>query len=257
MNTEKYTVKENQYGKLMLPQIGSGLCHAYLYEGKVWEQGTIDFIINNSHGYSVISAGTYVGDFLIAIHKHCEKVYCFECEPEQLYLTQQNIELNNIKNCVLSDKAIGDKNTTLRLKVSGEGWCENWNDGDTMLGEKNFITKTDDIINSIEVESVTLDSYFKNNNYEDKISIIQLDIEGYEINALIGAKDIIQKNKPIIVIEEGSNHNCGSDFYINFLKDLGYIFHDNKVGTTHIQNGVTSGFYNVILYIPDLHTLNF
>ena len=257
MNTEKYTVKENKYGKLILPKIGSGLCHRYLSEGKVWEQGTIDFIINNSNGYSVISAGTYIGDFLIAIHKYCKTVYCFECDPEQLYLTRENIDMNNINNCILSDKAIGDKNTTLRLKVSGEGWCGDWSDGDAMLGEKSFITKADDIINSIEVESVTLDSYFKNNNYEDKISIIQLDIEGYEINALVGAKDIIHKNKPIIVIEEGANHNRDNEFYKNFLKDLGYIFHDNKVGTTHIEDGRTLGFYNNILYIPELHSLIF
>jgi FkbM family methyltransferase len=257
INTKKYSVKENRYGKLILPKNGSGLCHTYLYEGKVWEQGTIDFINNNSQGLSIISAGTYVGDFLIALHKNCKKIYCFECEPEQFYITQQNIKLNNIKNCILSNKAIGDENTTLRLKVSATGWCGNWVDSASMLGEMNFITKNDDTINTIEVESITLDSYFKINNYEDKISIIQLDIEGYEINALTGAKYIIQKNKPIIIIEEGNHHNSNNEFYKSFLKNLGYIFHDNKVGTTHVFKDKTSGFYNMILYIPELHVLKF
>ena len=40
-------------------------------------------------------------------------------------------------------------------------------------------------------------------------------------------------------------------------KDLGYIFHDNKVGTTHVINDITYGFYNTILYIPELHNLIF
>ena len=257
IDTEKYILTENCYGKLILPKYGSGLCHKYLYEGKVWEQGTIDFIINNSKGESVISAGTYVGDFLIAIHNYCDKVYCFECDPEKYNITQKNIILNNITNCIISNNAIGDENTTVRLKTSASGWCGNWVDGNSMLGEMNFITKTDDTINTIEVQSVRLDTYFKNNNYNDKISIIQLDIEGYEINALIGSKDIIQNNKPIIIIEEGTHHNSGNEFYKNFLEDFGYIFHDNKVGTTHVINDMTYGFYNRILYIPELHKLIF
>jgi hypothetical protein len=45
------------------------------------------------------------------------------------------------------------------------------------------------------------------------LTLIQLDIEGFELNALKGAKSTIAKHRPIIAIED-NNGNC-SEFLSN------------------------------------------
>ena len=53
----------------------------------------------------------------------------------------------------------------------------------------------------------------------DNISLIKIDIEGHEIEALKGAEKIIKKNKPIIIFEQQENAFInGSSTIINFFK---------------------------------------
>ena len=42
---------------------------------------------------------------------------------------------------------------------------------------------------------------------KDKISFIKIDIEGNEYEFLLGAKNLIKKNKPILLIEIHNNFN--------------------------------------------------
>ena len=57
---------------------------------------------------------------------------------------------------------------------------------------------------------------------ERKLSLIKIDIQGYEIFALKGAKNIIAKHKPIILCEVISESGNNETIIKNFLKDLGY-----------------------------------
>ena len=54
--------------------------------------------------------------------------------------------------------------------------------------------------NFISIEVVSLDDFFQNEN--KKISFIKMDIEGNEMNALLGMDKLIEKNKVDIIITE-------------------------------------------------------
>jgi FkbM family methyltransferase len=56
-----------------------------------------------------------------------------------------------------------------------------------------------------EVETITLDDYFKDR--EENITYIKMDIEGAELEALRGAKDIIRKYKPKLAISVYHKYN--------------------------------------------------
>ncbi len=49
------------------------------------------------------------------------------------------------------------------------------------------------------------------------IDLIELDLEGYEYDALLGAKETIERNKPVLIIENAA------DEVKQFLSTLGYV----------------------------------
>jgi len=103
---------------------------------------------------------------------------------------------------------------------------------------------------TIPIELITLDNFLEKNNIHEEISIIQLDVEGQEMNTLEGSKKTIEKNLPIIVSESPFY----GDIYDNFLKNLGYELSDKLIGQRYDDGG---GCLNYILYIPNKHQLIF
>jgi FkbM family methyltransferase len=65
--------------------------------------------------------------------------------------------------------------------------------------------------------SISKDCYLNNNNvfysimsldsighlFTDKISVVKIDVEGYEHSVLSGAKATLEKHKPVIIVEIG------------------------------------------------------
>jgi hypothetical protein len=72
---------------------------------------------------------------------------------------------------------------------------------------------------------------------EEEISVIQLDVEWFELNVLMGAKRIIRDNLPLLILEaKGFNYTVDDEpkqFFEEFLEPLGYkeinMVHKNYV----------------------------
>jgi len=61
--------------------------------------------------------------------------------------------------------------------------------------------------------------------FEKKISLIKIDVEGHELAALRGAKELIKKNKPIVLFEQlSSEFSNGTSKVLEYLKELDYVF---------------------------------
>ena len=52
---------------------------------------------------------------------------------------------------------------------------------------------------NIDVEVISLDSFTEENSISP--DLIKIDTEGFELNVLTGSKNILEKSKPIIVLE--------------------------------------------------------
>ena len=79
------------------------------------------------------------------------------------------------------------------------------------LASNEFITR--------KVKTAKLDNLLTNN----KIGFIKIDVEGHEKNVLIGAKNLIRKNKPNLLVEiEERYSNEKVEDTINFINNLGY-----------------------------------
>ena len=89
--------------------------------------------------------------------------------------------------------------------------------GSATIHKKNLLNN-DDLV-SLKVRTKKMDDILGNNN----IGFIKIDVEGHEENVLMGATEIIKKNRPILLVEIEQKHTRKNvEETINFINSLGY-----------------------------------
>jgi len=58
----------------------------------------------------------------------------------------------------------------------------------------------------------------------DRLNFIKIDTEGFELEVLVGASELVRRYKPIIYIELGSLYSSSSEDAVRLLRDFGYTF---------------------------------
>lgn len=170
-----------------------------LYFLGTYEPGTLNIIRKSLAAWggtaSFVDIGAHNGLMSIyAAHIGANKVFSFEPNPEMFELLQENIRLSGHTNITPFPLAIGDKPGTVSMEIDDQ------NSGATYITDANTAS-----IHSIPVD--TLDHVAEENKI-DQVNLILMDIEGYEINALIGAEKLIAANKPDLIIEyDPSDHD--------------------------------------------------
>ena len=124
----------------------------------------------------IIDCGGQKGNWTINWYDKCEHVEVFEPNPAMLPILKEHTK--DIKNMSLYEVALGDKPGTVAM------------DYETHDGTYHVVRDNGPI------EIRTLDSY----NFTD-VDIIKIDVEGFEVPLLDGAKETIMNNKPWIQIE--------------------------------------------------------
>lgn len=127
-----------------------------------------------------VQAGGYVGVFPLGLSKHFEHVTTFE--P-----VQENWE------CLLKNTKDNEKINKFQLALSNENHTVSISN--TIDNNCGAVQLHNDKEGGIQ--AVTLDSIM---GYQE-VNLLWLDLEGFEAKALQGATNIIQKHKPVIVIE--------------------------------------------------------
>ena len=99
-----------------------------------------------------------------------------------------------------------------------------------MIRVNRLDSVSDSVANNIapeldSVEVTTLDEEFVRLKL-DHVDIIRIDVQGFELNMLLGAKTTLQKFHPILVIKFNhkslKNHGRNATEAIHFVKQLGY-----------------------------------
>lgn len=155
---------------------------------------------------TVIQAGGHAGVWPKYLARVFKKVYTFEPEPALYQCLQRNVTAPNVQ---LSAFALGDTCTSVKLRphVSAGSWRVDAIEG-TLL------------VNQITIDALGL-AY---------VDAIVLDVEGYEVNVLTGARGTIAQYKPIIMVEELDRSRQAIR---HMLTSLGYREID-KVHSDHI-----------------------
>ncbi len=184
-----------------------------ILSGKVYEANTIDFLISNCRNGDIIHAGAFFGDFIPALSKFLApnaKVWVFEPNSENYLCAFITTKINRLNNVELKNAGLGRTQGSASMRIKNS-------DGRTLGGTSRIISEKDGNNSQYSeiVEIVSIDAVIPTDR---NISILQLDVEGYEKEALMGALQTIKRCKPIIVLENLPEENWLKE---NILK-LGY-----------------------------------
>lgn len=146
----------------------------------------------NMGGEIFVDLGACTGDtiekFIWANNGLYEHIYAFEPGEKQCQAARIR------KKRLVKEWALDDESITIEQQIVDECSGSKLLDDSTELLATNYVTAGGD--NSKEVPSVSLDSYFA----DKRVTFIKADIEGSEYAALMGAKEVLQRDKPKLAI---------------------------------------------------------
>jgi FkbM family methyltransferase len=190
-------IARNEYGIYSIPASSAYRPAASTtITGAVWEKETIAFIRKYAGAKDIIHAGAFFGDFLpplSAALRGDARIWAFEPSPLNFRHAQHTIALNGIENVELRMAGLGATSRMRGLLIKGP-------EGLYLGGGSRFVKGHDASVKgeTVDAEIVRIDDAVP---ADRDVGIIQLDLEGYELNALRGALATIGRCRPIVIIE--------------------------------------------------------
>jgi len=143
-------------------------------------------------GNIVVDVGANIGLHTLNMAKivgNTGQVFAFEPDPSNFEILKKNVKINNYKNIILEQKAVGDKHGRTTLYQSDHP------------GKHRIFPQTEQAKSQVQVELTNLDNYF-DSDMIDKINFIKIDVEGLEFSVLKGMKNILKNSKKIKILFE-------------------------------------------------------
>ena len=169
-------------------------------------------------GDSILDIGSNIGFYakiLSSFTGETGKVYCFEPDSTNFKYLKNNTQ--GINNIVLFNNAVSDKADILKVYKS------------KLLNVDHRTYPVNNYDTVEEIASVSIDELLKNQTIS-KVDVIKIDIQGYELTAFNGMKDLLSSNQHLKIIAEYWPHGfkragtSAIEFY-NFFDELGYKFY--------------------------------
>ena len=171
-------------------------------------------------GMTVLDVGANVGLFTLVAARRVGptgSVHAFEPTPELAEHIHRNLELNGLENVAVNPIAVSDTSghATLHLVEAGDP------------GENSIVNPSPGAL-TLEVATVTLDNYIAEHNI-GRVDVIKIDIEGAEMPALLGARELLSHDEsPVLVLEFHPSTlayggHCPDDM-LGLLASHGYAF---------------------------------
>jgi FkbM family methyltransferase len=153
----------------------------------LWEpyvKAILDKEVENNN--VIVDVGAHIGVYTIPLAKKVSKVIAFEPHPKTSEMLDKSIKLNKLHNVVLIKKSVGDLKGKILYRLS------------TVPMLSGVTISPDKIQSTIETESIDLDTAL---SMEYRVDWLIIDVESFEVSALNGARKILKKHSPKIIIE--------------------------------------------------------
>ena len=158
-------------------------------KGHIWEKKLFHIYSQILEDDDIaIDIGAYIGTHTLPMSKLCKKVYSFEANSDIYLYHIKNIALNHIVNIEPHCVALSESKSEVSFYKR--------DDGTSRISSRHQRGEP------VKLQTDLLSSFI---NPKEKIKLIKIDVEGHEFNVLKGAKELIDKNKPYILIEVFQN----------------------------------------------------
>jgi len=145
-----------------------------------------DELFKINDGDIVFDIGGYVGDTALYFSRKVQSghVYTFEPDKQHANKINENIKHFSINNISVIEKGVSDYSGTAGFSKFGASGGSIKDEGEQ------------------QIEVIELDKFVEDKSIfvHDKIDLIKLDIEGFELDALTGAESVIREYRPILLI---------------------------------------------------------
>lgn len=161
-----------------------------------------------------VQAGGNAGLYVLKYAQDFDRVYAFEPDPTNFFCLCANTI--NYPNVVKFQACVGDDHRLVEIEHNTTD-----HGGIHIYGEKSHTYRYEQRVVAAKFPIILIDDLSL-----DACDLIQLDLEGFEYYALLGALETIEKYKPVVCIE-----NFWSDYYYDIkfeqteklLTDRGYV----------------------------------
>ncbi len=215
---------------------------ASILQDKLWEENICDLICKYIEpNTNILDIGANIGLISLGVLLKSNisnfKIHAFECNNDMFDKLKFNTRNKNIE---LYQFGLGDKlqlsNMSFNPDNNGYSYLNNSFDG---IIKKNIIynkfSTIPNIINEQNIHIPILPLDFLMNKFNERISVMKIDIEGFEYLFLLGAEKIINNHRPILIIEiiQENYDNCieflkKNNYSIEFISDENYLCKPNN-----------------------------
>lgn len=194
-----------------------------IYRTKSWEYQETRLVSSIiKPGMVVLDIGAEMGYYTIIFSRlvgESGRVFSFEPHPEHRKYLSRNIEINSLHNVKICEFGLSDK--------TGSAFLErNW----ARIEKVDAPGKR-----YLEVGMERFDQWWQREG-GGRVDFAKIDIEGAELNALLGMKETLREYHPMIVVEvhtfQIKRFGFSAHHLINFLSGLGYV--SRRVDTDRI-----------------------
>lgn len=197
-------------------------------------------------GQHVLDLGAHYGYFSLLLAKAVGPsghVVAFEANPENARLVRANVALNGMEDRVTVEQAaIGGQDLASVDLFAGRGGASmEWTLSESFATRESADAARPD---AVRTRMVTLDGYLAG---RPPVSLIKMDIEGAEAEALPAARTLLQQTRPTIVLEF---HRDVAWPAIVALREAGYRLEDLDGGSLDWPEGPDDAAYQFVA-LPD------
>lgn len=180
------------------------------------------------NGWTVLDIGANIGETLMNFGRVNQggKNFGFEPVPYLFSRLQKNLSLNNFDSIEVNNIALSNKAETLSFSMP-----KDQNSGGIRMRKNKHKS---DYGADKEVKAIQLDSFLQEKSIS-KVNFIKMDVEGFEMNVLKGAKDCLKNHHPVLFIEVDDlmlrQQETSAKELVEFVSQFGYE-------VTHADTGV-------------------
>ena len=197
-------LKLHQGISINLPRNSRFGTELFLKNGSV-DWGSEEYLIKYLDKHkSFLDIGANIGYYSLLLSPYCHSVYAFEPDSRSLTALQENAE--KVDNITIIQEAVYSQAGEMQFDVTGLPELSRLNTKSTAASTSCVNVKVD-----------TLDN-FANKHPDLRVSAIKTDVEGADIEVLLGGKNLIEREQPLILSEAFPDSRL-----LNYAKQLDYL----------------------------------